>query len=31
MIYAHAVLVAAFKNCCMTTGYYDGAQRNDYF
>jgi hypothetical protein len=30
MICAPAIQAAAFKNCCMDRGNYDGAQR-DYF
>jgi hypothetical protein len=31
MIYAPAALSAGFKKCCMATGRYDGALRDDYF
>lgn len=28
---AHAVQAAAFKNCCLKTGSYDGERRNHFF
>lgn len=31
MIPARAAHGADFKNCCMTSGRYDGAERKDYF
>ena len=31
MICAHAAPDAGFKACCMKSGAFDGANRNDYF
>jgi len=31
MTLARAVQDAAFKNCCLRSGRYDGSQRNHYF
>jgi len=31
MIFAHAAHGGCFKNCCLSTGRYDGALRDDYF
>jgi hypothetical protein len=31
MIPAHATQDAAFKNCCMRNGRFDGNLRNHYF
>lgn len=31
MTYVHVILDDAFKNCCMRSGRYDGAQRDHFF
>ena len=31
MTHVHAVVDVDFKNCCLQSGRYDGAERGEYF